>query len=181
MRRLLEQAIQQAIDGDSMLYNRKTNCPDDERDRELKWIYHLAEIAPDGPAVECGVGNGGTLKCWSVAREGRGQIIAVDIKPQQPIEGVIQYKMRSDRVPPHIVGQVAFCFIDADHSEGGIRADLTVWPDKIMPNGILAIHDYGSPHEPAIKKVVDEWQAKVRWELVGQVGSLVAFRKNVTA
>ena len=75
---LLVTAIQRAIDTRSQIYNRKSNCPDDRRDAELKYLYQLAEQAPDGAAVELGVRTGGSFLCWSMARDGRGPLYAVD-------------------------------------------------------------------------------------------------------
>lgn len=182
----LAKAILRAVESEAMLYNRKSQCPDDERDAELRWIYHLAEIAPDGRAVECGVRGGGSLSCWYIAREGRGPIYGVDTKIRPSLTYTIErYEMKvriihtqSHLAAAKIQGKVAFCFIDADHAEEGIRADIAVWPDKVMPGGILAFHDYGVwKPSVAVKKVVDEWQAAAKWELLGQVGSLIAFRK----
>jgi len=182
----LEEGIKRAIASDAMLYNRKSSVTDDKRDAELRWIYHLAEIAPDGRAVECGVRNGGALVCWALAREGRGPIYANDVKMRPALdENLKRYKLKVRKLqapaaaaPAKIIGDVAFCFIDADHAEAGISADIAVWPDRMMPGGILAFHDYGVwKPDVAVKAVVDKWQAKARWELLGQVGSLIAFRK----
>ena len=37
-----------------MLYNPKSNCPDELRDQELRNLYRWAFAAPDGPACEVG-------------------------------------------------------------------------------------------------------------------------------
>lgn len=158
----------------------------DVADWQLSWIWCLALIAPDGLAVECGIKAGGSIATWGATRVGRGQIIAVDVKL---LQGVIErlvsygYDMKALQMPSweavkHIDGQVAFCFIDADHSEEGFPKDMEVWPDKIMPGGILALHDYGvwKPNV-VVKKYVDEWQAKAKWDYLGMIGALIAFRK----
>lgn len=41
----------------------------------------------------------------------------------------------------HADGTVDFCFIDADHTEPGVRRDILAWLPKIKPGGILAGHD----------------------------------------
>jgi hypothetical protein len=182
---MIEEAIRRAIECNAMLYNRKRNCAESQRDAELRWIYELAEIAPDGKAVECGVWEGGSLVCWAMAREGRGPLIAVDIdfKPEFDDNldryGLFVRKVRSttEEAAAIIRGRVAFCFIDSDH-RSGIGKDIKVWPDKIMPNGVIAFHDYGV-WKPwiMVKKEVDKWQKEAGWELLGQVGSLIGFRK----
>lgn len=182
----LEEAIKRAIESEAMLYNRKSSCPDDQRDAELRWIYHLAKIAPEGQAIECGVRNGGSLVCWAMAREGRGTVFANDTKMRPALlANLKRYEMKVRRIqspsalaPLKAGGKFAFCFIDADHSEAGISADIDVWPGVMLPGGILAFHDYGVwKPDVAVKRIVDEWQDKARWELLGQVGSLIAFRK----
>lgn len=183
----LETAIQRAIESGSMLYNHKRNCPDDQRDRELRFIYHLAQIAPDGTGVEIGAFAGGTVACWATARMGRGSVVAVDIQLPEIIRanlsryGIIYLglSMPSGDAAAYLVEPVAFCFIDGDHSEEGIMTDLELWPLRLMPGGIVAFHDYGSDHEPAIKAAVDEWQEAMNWELIGKVGTLIGFRRPV--
>ena len=49
------------------------------------------------------------------------------------------------------------CFIDADHSESSVRADLAAWAPKVKPGGILAGHDYGSKNHVGVKIAVDDF------------------------
>lgn len=46
-----------------------------------------------------------------------------------------------------------FVFLDADHSEAGLTADITAWLPKIKSGGILCGHDYGNPLFPDVKAV----------------------------
>lgn len=48
---------------------------------------------------------------------------------------------------------VDLIFIDADHSEQGVREDIENWRPKLRDGGILAGHDYDWP---TVRKVVDE-------------------------
>ncbi len=45
-----------------------------------------------------------------------------------------------------------FVFIDADHSEDAVRADIEAWLPKIKPGGLLAGHDY---EWPSVRRAVD--------------------------
>ena len=161
----------------------------DVADWQLAWIWCLALVAPDGPAVECGVAHGGSLACWAAARVDRGPIIAVDTKFRAGVAKrwerdygyeVQCLEMASWDAPRQIAGQVAFCFIDADHSVLGFPKDIGAWPEKIMPGGILALHDY-DVWKPGVvvKEYTDRWQARAKWEFLGTVGALIAFRKPV--
>jgi hypothetical protein len=183
-------AVQLGIDFNSNLYdkNRKDSS-------QLGFLYDLAVKAPDGIAVECGVKAGGSLVTWGVSRIGRGPIIAVDNRRTQNYGVSLIAKLAEQGVditllevsswdaPDMIDGQVAFCFIDADHSLRGIPRDVTVWPDKIMKGGILVFHDYNVPNQATVVKcVVDAWQAEniwrgEGWEHLGTVGSTIAFRR----
>jgi len=158
----------------------------DVADWQLAWIWCLAQVAPDGPAIECGVAHGGSLACWAAAREGRGPIYAVDLKFRAGCrERWAEYGYRIESLtmaswdaPAQIPGEAAFCFLDAEHGEAGFPKDIAVWPDKIMPGGVLAMHDY-DVWKPGVvvKEYVDRWQAGARWEYLGQIGALIAFRR----
>lgn len=50
-------------------------------------------------------------------------------------------------------------FIDADHDEQAVRADLAAWVPKVRAGGIVAGHDYASPRHPGVKRAVDGWFA----------------------
>ena len=54
-------------------------------------------------------------------------------------------------------GQVDYCFIDADHSEGAVVRDIKSWLPKVKPGGILAGHDYDRQSVyDAVKSVLGE-------------------------
>jgi predicted O-methyltransferase YrrM len=158
----------------------------DVADWQLAWLWVLAQIAPDGTAVECGVRRGGSLACWAAARAGRGKIIAVDYKfragTKERVDaygyGVQYLEMLSWDASAKIGGQVAFAFIDADHSEAGFPRDIAVWPGKMAPGGVLAFPDY-DVWKPGVvvKEHADRWQATAKWEFMGTIGALIAFRR----
>lgn len=55
-----------------------------------------------------------------------------------------------------------FVYIDADHSYPEVSQDIAGWTEKVRPGGIVAGHDYDIAD---VKKVVDEYIAKYRYEL----------------
>jgi len=184
----IDESVQRAIDLGSNIYNKKSNCPDDRRDAELRFLYELAEMAPDGSALEAGVKRGGSLACWYGAREGRGTIYAVDDWSSKTEDAflrnmeaynipVVVMSMNSWEAAGQIDEQMAFVFIDSDHALP-VWNDVREWPPKMLPGGVLAFHDYGV-WKPTVevKRAVDDWQSRDPWECLGQEGSTIAFRK----
>lgn len=183
MRITVAEAMERGRACNAMIYDLNRH---DVADWQLAWIWCLAQVAPDGIAVECGVKHGGSIATWAAAREGRGPIVAVDVKIRAGVRerlaaygyGITYLEMPSWDGANAIKQQVAFCFVDADHGETGVPRDMAVWPGKIMPGGVLAFHDYDvwKPNV-VVKRYVDEWQAMARWQFLGQIGALIAFRK----
>lgn len=183
----IDEAVALAVECGSMLYDAKR-----KDDSQLRFLYRLAEQAPDGPAVECGVYTGGSLVCWAMARLGHGAIVAVD-NWSSKTRGRFTENMRRlkllDREDFHVFSgnswevrpawsDNAFCFIDSDHGIRGITRDILVWPDQIMPGGILVFHDYGVwKPTVVVKAIVDAWQWEAKWDDLGLVGAVKAFRR----
>jgi len=183
-----EEAIQRGKDANSMLWDK-----DRQDSTQLGYLYDLALQAPDGPSIEIGVYTGGSLVTWACAREGRGQIYAADNWASKNLErfqatlkkfglhnSIKTITERSWMVPRYTAGtQFAFCFIDANHDWTGIPRDMLVWPPRIMPQGTLALHDYGVPASKitiVVKAIADSWNATALWPKIGQVGSVVAYK-----
>ena len=49
-------------------------------------------------------------------------------------------------------GSLDFVFIDADHSENGVLADIDAWRSKVRPGGALIFHDQSWP---GVKSALD--------------------------
>jgi predicted O-methyltransferase YrrM len=185
----IDEAVQRAIDCKSQIYNLKQSCPDDQRDAELRNLYHLADIAPNGASAEIGVRTGGSLLCWSCAREGRGQIYAIDDWSSMNVEQIFLDNVKRYGADVRLVIEksweaaalidesFAFVFIDGNHSVG-IWRDIPAWTPKIIPGGIIAFHDY-DVWKPtvSVKAAVDQWHKQTHWAEIGKVGSTLAFRR----
>jgi hypothetical protein len=73
---------------------------------------------------------------------------------------------------------LAFVLIDGDHTSPGIDNDITAWMPKLMSGGIAAFHDYGRRKNGCrVTQAVDNWQAVAHWGKVGQVDTLIGYRK----
>jgi len=59
-------------------------------------------------------------------------------------------KAASDAFAP---GSLDFVFLDGDHGEYGVRADIMTWRDKVRPGGMLFIHDI---NWPGVRAAADE-------------------------
>lgn len=159
---------------------------------ELARLYTAARSAPEGPAVEVGVADGSSLVCWGAAREGKGELYFVDLEETAALQsnlercfdgGITGCVMSSTEGAKVVPDGLAFCFIDADHTQDGISADLDVWPRKVRPEGVLAFHDY-DPLEAergkgyAVYQEVNAWWAdNPEWEFCGTVGRVGVFRR----
>lgn len=61
---------------------------------------------------------------------------------------------------PHGIGHIPrnrfdLAYIDGDHSESAVAADIFECQRLVRPGGWIAGHDYGGPGTPDVKKVVD--------------------------
>lgn len=61
-----------------------------------------------------------------------------------------------------VPGSADLVFLDADHSERAVRADLQRWWPIVAPGGYLGGHDYGHPDHPGVRRAVDAQGAEVR-------------------
>lgn len=57
---------------------------------------------------------------------------------------------------------LAFCFLDAGHTEKEVEADIKAWLPKVRRGGVLAGHDYSSKSFPGVQKAVDRLLPKRR-------------------
>lgn len=74
-------------------------------------------------------------------------------------------------------GKVWFVFVDGDHSENGLRADIEAWLPHVLDGGIMAFHDYHRDVWPDVAKVVDEVMKD--HELIGVRDTIAAYRIHI--
>lgn len=53
-------------------------------------------------------------------------------------------------------GPFDLIFIDGDHSEEGVKADIEESLSLLAPGGLMAFHDYARPTDPGVQAAVDE-------------------------
>jgi predicted O-methyltransferase YrrM len=84
-----------------------------------------------------------------------------------------------------IEGDFDFVFIDGDHSLEGVQRDWSDWSARIVPAGILALHDTQVPdYNPRVRELGSYryFESHIRndrrFSLVEQVDSLSVLRRN---
>ncbi len=160
---------------------------------ELAWLIELARNAPDGPGVEVGVYCGASLIAWSLVRQGRGDSIGVDNWSYRDIANLkITCKenlnlanvaaqmidLDSAQAAQQVGNDLAFVFIDGDHTSPAIDHDIEIWTPKIKPGGVVVFHDYGRRKNNCnVTATVDHWQSQAKWVELGKVETTIGFRR----
>lgn len=61
--------------------------------------------------------------------------------------------------------KIGLLFVDGDHSEQAVRADVAAWLPHLAADAVVAFDDYGTPKNPGVAVVVDSLSWPMR--LVG--------------
>ena len=76
---------------------------------------------------------------------------------------------------------VGLLFIDADHTYEAVKADFEAWAPKVVPGGVIALHDYaGKPEDHGVKRFVEELLAAAEawYRLAHIVDSMCVLEKS---
>lgn len=71
---------------------------------------------------------------------------------------------------------VRLLFVDADHSEAAVRADIAAWQPHLAPQGLIILHDVGV--WPGPTAVADEMLTDGAFRVVQRVDSLLALARR---
>ena len=129
----------------------ETQTTEAERDCLAKYATGKRSVA------EIGVWHGVTTCRLLAAMDRKGTLYAVDPYPTGRLGISFQRRIARREIGKHPgnvvwlrmtgveaagrVDAVDFIFIDGDHSFDGIRGDWEAWKEKIVPGGIVALHD----------------------------------------
>ncbi|MFK7788656.1 MAG: glycosyltransferase [Phycisphaeraceae bacterium] len=61
-------------------------------------------------------------------------------------------------------GSLDFVYLDADHSEAGLIADLCAWFPKVREGGIIAGHDLDHPDFPGVSNAIHRFFSRFGWQ-----------------
>jgi predicted O-methyltransferase YrrM len=154
----------------SVLLAEEDRCAKRKRWHVLADLVHEHCPKSDAVVVELGVRTGHTsahlLKYCPQIRS----LYAVDLEPLPPDRRWVLalhcfHFVQGDSAAAAASfddESVDLVFIDADHSEEGVRRDIAAWLPKLRLGGILSGHDYGSTHHAGVTRAVDDF-ARRHW------------------
>jgi predicted O-methyltransferase YrrM len=145
--------------------------------------------------VEVGTAGGGTLLLWSRLADPKATIVTLDLPGGEfgggssylrvpmfrrlGLPGQTIHLIRGDSHQPetleltkkYLNGHAAdFLYIDADHTDAGVRADYAMYSPLVRPGGMIAFHDIGITRpEYGVRKLWQELSASSRCrEILGK-------------
>lgn len=120
--------------------------------------------------LELGIFRGGSMFCWHAVAAEDADFVGVDTPGTPPsVEQNMASWMRPGqksllilddtksgetvtRALNFLGGRIDFLFIDADHSEAGVRGDFDVWSSHVVSDGVIGFHDIlETPSHPNIQ------------------------------
>ncbi len=166
--------------------------------RERFQLFQLATHVPrGGTALEIGshIGSSALFLCAGLNRGG-GHLFCVDTWSNETMPDGVKdtfaefrrnterftamitpVRKRSERLQPTDCGtRVDLVFIDGDHSEMAVRADLKTVGAWVPIGGRIAFHDVSDAF-PGVGVVIGEALASSHWRLEGLVDSLGWIRR----
>ena len=162
-----------------------------ERD-EIQFLMECAKLAPLGSVVDLGTfqGRSAAALCGTV---GHHRVITIDNWVMQHHGPNGEPRSQGNLkefgfVPRFITGlswevpfgfdRLAMIFIDTDHRDVILERELNAWLPRLVPKGIVAMHDYGSSKWPTLTPFIDAYFVEPEWTLIGTAGLLIAFQWN---
>lgn len=148
---------------------------------EAEWLAQQAALLQDDPViVHLGVDRGASLLC-SLAGNPTAVLVGVDtnLKVAAADLGMDVELIEADSRTIDWRGPVDFLFVDADHAEGSVLADILNWHRRISEGGVIAFHDYGHANLrwcAGVKAAVDAWDW-TGWQEIAAPDSIKAFVK----
>ncbi len=164
-------------------------------------VEALREIRKLRPkyVVEVGTAGGGTLLLWSRIADPEATLVTIDLPGGEfgggssylriplfrrlPLPGQTLHIIRGDSHDPrtaeltktYLRGNPAdFLFIDADHTESGVRSDYGMYSPLVRKGGVIAFHDIAITRpEYGVRKLWSE--LRTRHETREMIGEPLAY------
>ena len=143
----------------------------------------LWQIAANRTVLEMGTACGRSTVCS--AQQARS-VVCIDLQDQsEAAEWLHRYGL-SERVTlkqgdsvercRELEGPFGLAFIDTEHDAASVARDIEAALPLLEPNALVAFHDYPDPGWPDVRKVVDDYAARLGWRRVAQAGYLGVFQ-----
>ena len=65
-------------------------------------------------------------------------------------------------------------FVDGDHGTKAVEQDIAAWLPNVLPNGIMAFHDYKHPNVPKLTDVVNSFMST--YEVIAEHRYIIAYK-----
>jgi len=195
LRRLADATAATTLPGGARLFGVLARVDGYLYPHEAVFLYHVAKDAPGGgPIVEVGSFRGRSTLCMAAGLKRRGgRIVSVDPHVYGTadelrenlahfgldglVEGVVASSVDTARGWDHEARAV---FLDGDHREHAVEADLDAWFPRLEAGGLMILHDatgiggFEGPRRVAGRRlrVGDEFDA------AGRLGSIAWGRKR---
>lgn len=133
------------------------------------WELALSIRLPAGSVIiEIGTMLGDGAAVWAMAHPG-ARIITVDPGPNPACQAeaarrcaawpaIERWALTSAAAAARVAAEgipIGLVYLDGDHEEPGVRADIRTWLPLLVPGGHLAGHDYGVPAYPGVNAAVE--------------------------
>lgn len=117
------------------------------------WIYDSFEgLPPKGSEDFSAAGEAFQEGVLSVSKR---EVKARFLRANLPVP-IIKKAWFSDLTDADMPSKISFAFLDGDLYQS-IKDSLRLVGDKMVPGGIIIVHDYNNPELPGVTKAVDEW------------------------
>jgi hypothetical protein len=159
---------------------------------EAMFLYDQAAAAPAGLYVELGsyMGRSGAMLARA-ARQTGSDVRSIDnySYPGHPEVGepgrnvaahglTVDFREGDSRIVPDGITAVTLLHVDSEHTPEHFNAEMDAWLPLVVKGGIIVCHDFGGNKFPAMTPAI--MQRLGKYKLLGQVGHMVAFRKDGT-
>jgi len=139
--------------------------------RNLVGLWRLMEkvdIPQDSIIVEIGTMLGDSAMVMSLAKP-TFRILTVDPGPNEEVQAECAKRLshcpnvkrltmtsrEAAELAKLAVWRIGLVYLDGDHTEEGVAADIELWKPLVLPGGYICGHDYGEPAWEGVKRAVD--------------------------
>lgn len=149
----VDESVDNSVDKEVESLGKNSWVLNDDAGKKKLWIYDSFEGLPEKNEVD-------RSEVGADFRPGELKATRMEVKKRFLRAGLplpeIKKGWFEDLMDEDLPIQIAFAFIDGDFYQS-IKVSLSIVERRMMPGGIIVIHDYNNPALPGVAKAVDEW------------------------